>query len=591
MSTSPSIHVLADAVANQIAAGEVIERPAAVVKELIENSLDAGATRIEIEFRQAGREYIRIEDNGSGMIREDALLALQRHATSKISLTKDLDKLSTFGFRGEAIPSIASISHFTLETKSELSSEGTHISVDAGKLLQVRACGRAPGTTLEIAHLFHPVPARRKFLKTDATEAAHIIQTVRLYALARPDVAFSLKEDAKLVFRSAVCLSLKQRAGELLGYSSVSSMLNLSYVDEAMKLEGLVGLPSESKSSRHDMLTFVNGRPVDSRTINFALIEAYSPFLVKGKYPQVILFFQCDPAHVDVNVHPAKREVKFKNDSQVRSFVIRAVLGLLKSWADKKTPITNLTGNKPQVGLGEFRNPFSASFAPSAVVREVQASYQPKITAETKSEFKHQLTHELSVPNQTAWRFIGSAQLGYFLFDTSAGIVVLDYKAAEERIWYERILNEGSKDGVPSQTLLLPLSLEFDPISSALLLDHSAVFQSYGFQIAEFGRHFYRLEAIPAWLEVNDAEQFLRELIAALREESFPASNKNAIQEHFALLAAVRRVNRSTSNPEQNAQTVVDELFTTLSPLITPRGKPTFFEIDRAELNRRFNIQ
>jgi DNA mismatch repair protein MutL len=319
LSTSPSIHVLADAVANQIAAGEVIERPAAVVKELIENSLDAGATRIEIEFRQAGREYIRIEDNGSGMIREDALLALQRHATSKISLTKDLDKLSTFGFRGEAIPSIASISHFTLETKSELSSEGTHISVDAGKLLQVRACGRAPGTTLEIAHLFHPVPARRKFLKTDATEAAHIIQTVRLYALARPDVAFSLKEDAKLVFRSAVCLSLKQRAGELLGYSSVSSMLNLSYVDEAMKLEGLVGLPSESKSSRHDMLTFVNGRPVDSRTINFALIEAYSSFLVKGKYPQVILFFQCDPAHVDVNVHPAKREVKFKNDSQVRS--------------------------------------------------------------------------------------------------------------------------------------------------------------------------------------------------------------------------------------------------------------------------------
>jgi len=589
LSTSPTIHILSDAVANQIAAGEVIERPAAVVKELLENALDAGATRIEIEFRQAGREYIRIEDNGCGMTREDALLSLQRHATSKISITQDLDRLNTFGFRGEALPSIASISYFTLETKSIHSPEGTHVSVDAGKVLQIRDCGRATGTTCEIAHLFHPVPARRKFLKTDATESGHIIQVVRLYALARPDVALSLKEDSKLVFRSAVCSSLRERAGELLGYGSVNSMIELKCADSGMRLEGLVGLPTESKPSRYDMLTFVNGRPVDSRSFNYALIEAYSPFILKGKYPQVILFLYCDPSHVDVNVHPAKREVKFKQDSSVRSFIIRAVIGLLQNWVDSKNPKLKEEVVIPIIGLGEFKSPFSQNYKHEFVLHDKAESYKSsKVEIKSADAKPIQDQSDLNTSPSSTWRFIGAMQVGYLLYDTPSGLIILDYKAAEERIWYELIFKEGFADAVPRQAMIIPLSIELDPISSAFLLDHITVFQSYGFLIAEFGRHFYRIEAIPAWLDAKEAEQFFREIILAIREETWDVTNKKIMHEHFARMAAVRKVAYYLSPTMHDAQTVINQIFATNNPLITPRGKPIFIELNSSELKRRF---
>ena len=586
MSTTPTIHVLSDTVANQIAAGEVIERPAAVVKELLENALDAGATRIDIEFRQAGREYIRIEDNGCGMNREDALLSLKRHATSKISLTKDLDKLHSYGFRGEAIPSIASISDFILETKSDDNSPGTHVHVDAGKVLHVRDCGRAVGTTIEVSHLFHSVPARRKFLKTDTTEAAHIIQTVRLYALARPDVAFSLKEDAKFIIRSAVCSHLKDRASEVLGGASVKTMLDLKYEDEGVKLSGLIALPADSKASRHDMLTFVNGRPVDSRTLNFAITEAYNAFLVKGKYPQVVLFLTCDPSGVDVNVHPAKREIKFKEDNRIRSVVLRAILSVLKRWADDKIPQQVVGVPVSTLSLGEFKNPLTSLVGSTPQVSEIAQPYVQ--TAPTPKAVPDVVVKDANVSTRIPWKYLGASQTGYLLYDTQVGIVVLDYKAALERIWYERILNECISQRVPSQALLVSLSLDLDPVSSALLLDHKAVFESYGFIIAEFGRHFYRIESVPAWLEVGDAEQFLKDMIAALREENVTSLGLSFIQEHVAKMAALKLVAKGVESKDIKSQVLVDDLFATKKPLISPRGRPVFFELDQAELNRRF---
>ncbi len=586
MSTTPTIHVLSDTVANQIAAGEVIERPAAVVKELLENALDAGATRIDIEFRQAGREYIRIEDNGCGMNREDALLSLQRHATSKISLTKDLDKLHSYGFRGEAIPSIASISDFILETKSDDNSPGTHVHVDAGKVLHVRDCGRAVGTTIEVSHLFHSVPARRKFLKTDTTEAAHIIQTVRLYALARPDVAFSLKEDTKFIIRSAVCSHLKDRASEVLGGASVKTMLDLNYEDEGVKLSGLIALPADSKASRHDMLTFVNGRPVDSRTLNFAITEAYSAFLVKGKYPQVVLFLTCDPSGVDVNVHPAKREIKFKEDNRIRSVVLRAILSVLKRWADHKVPQQVVGVPVSKLSLGEFKNPLTSLGSSTPQVSEIAQPYVQ--TDPTPKALPDSVVKDANVSTRIPWKYLGASQTGYLLYDTQVGIVVLDYKAALERIWYERILNECISQRVPSQALLVSLSLDLDPVSSALLLDHKAVFESYGFIIAEFGRHFYRIESVPAWLEVGDAEQFLKDMIAALREENLTSLGLSFIQEHVAKMAALKQVAKGVESKDIKPQVLVDDLFATKKPLISPRGRPVFFELDQAELNRRF---
>ncbi|MBL9216576.1 MAG: DNA mismatch repair endonuclease MutL, partial [Opitutaceae bacterium] len=342
----PVIRILSDRVANQIAAGEVIERPAAVVKELVENSLDAGATRIEVEFRHGGRSYLRVEDNGCGLSRDDALLALERHATSKIVETADLDRLGTFGFRGEALPSIASVAHFELQTRPAGAAAGTEVVVNGGRLVHVRECGVAPGTRITVTHLFNSVPARRKFLKSDATESAHIIQTVRLYALACPQTAFTLLEDGRVLFQSPACATLSDRVAEILGRQTAADLLPVSAEEGGLKLAGLTGKPGVSRSTRHELLLFVNRRPVDSRTLNFALIESYATSLAKGRYPVAVLFLEIDPAAVDVNVHPAKREVRFRQEGAVRGFVIRAVLQALREYS-APAPVSVPAGPAP----------------------------------------------------------------------------------------------------------------------------------------------------------------------------------------------------------------------------------------------------
>src|SRR5476651_187082 len=324
------VRILSDRVANQIAAGEVIERPAAVVKELVENALDAGATRIEVEFRHGGRSLMRIEDNGHGLSRDDALLALERHATSKIAEAADLDRLGTFGFRGEALPSIASVSRFLLQTREADSDSGTEILVNGGKFVHVRDSGQPVGTRIEVTHLFNSVPARRKFLKTDQTESAHIVQCVRLYALACPRTAFTLIEDGRVIFRSPECATLAERVAEIFGKQTAEALISIETAEPGFRLSGLIGRPGVGRATRHEMIVFVNARPVDSRTLNYAIIESYHESLPKGRYPLAFVFFECDPAAVDVNVHPAKREVRFRSEPQVRSFVIRAVLQRLR---------------------------------------------------------------------------------------------------------------------------------------------------------------------------------------------------------------------------------------------------------------------
>src|SRR5687767_13799973 len=353
------VRILPDRVANQIAAGEVIERPAAVVKELVENALDAGATRIEVEFRHGGRSLMRIEDNGHGMSRDDALLALERHATSKIAEAADLDRLASYGFRGEALPSIASVSRFDLQTRETGSDSGTEILVNGGKFVHVRDCGRPVGTRIEVTHLFNSVPARRKFLKTDQTEAAHIVHCVRLYALACPGTAFTLIEDGRVIFRSPECRTLEQRIAEIFGRQLAEALVTIECVEPGLRLGGLIGRPGVGRATRYEMIVFVNARPVDSRTLNYALIESYHESLPKGRYPLAFVFFECDPAVVDVNVHPAKREVRFRSEPQVRGFVIRAVLQRLRELAAHSSADcgSGETGNrKPETGEFETGN-------------------------------------------------------------------------------------------------------------------------------------------------------------------------------------------------------------------------------------------
>jgi len=574
----PRVRILSDRVANQIAAGEVIERPAAVVKELVENALDAGATRVVVEFAHAGRSLIRVVDNGHGMDREDAGLALQRHATSKIADALDLDRLSTFGFRGEALPSIASVSRFTLRTREAESDSGVEIVVNAGKVVHERECGCPVGTQIDVEHLFEPVPARRKFLKTDRTESAHIVTCVRLYALACPSASFALYEDGREVFRSPECTSLADRIAEIFGRQAAEGLLGLDFADSGMRVTGLIGRPGLGRSTRHDMVAFINARPVDSRTINGALMESYRESLPAGRFPVAYVFLECPPSEVDVNVHPAKREVRFRSEAIVRGFIIRAVLSRVREW-------------KGEGAVQEAQEPFAISpgvpvAMPSPFHGWSETSREPALAAPPLAR-----RAEAGVPptaQSPEWRFVGTAHGNYALFETQQGLVLLDRKAAHERVWYERLRAQFKAAGVPVQRLLLPISIELNPVSSAVLTDSLGFIRAHGIEVEEFGRNFYRIEALPSWMEPGDAEGFLRDLVGALREGLLPTSDLELARDELARLAASKAVRLPRAIRESEALALVRELFATTSPVSSPGGRPTFVELNHGELARRF---
>jgi len=605
----PTIRLLSDRVANQIAAGEVIERPAAVIKELVENSLDAGATRIEVEFRHGGRSYLRVEDNGCGLTKDDALLALERHATSKIIETADLDRLATFGFRGEALPSIASVSRFELQTRRPDAPAGTEVVVNGGKLVHVRECGLAPGTRITVTHLFNSVPARRKFLKSDATESAHIIQTVRLYALACPQTAFTLIEDGRVLFQSPVCPTLDERVAEIFGRQLAADLLPVEAEEEGFRLTGLTGKPGVNRAARHEMLTFVNRRPVDSRTLNYALLESYATTLPKGRYPVAVLFLELDPAAVDVNVHPAKREVRFRNEGQVRGFVIRTVLQKLRELGAPAAPpleagdrgretggtVSSAGGFTLAPGLAfsapvsRFPSPASSTSAlPGTPYHPASPNRPHSAIATPPSSEPRPPSSVLRSPTLLGWRFLGTAHGDYALFESPAGLVVLDRRAAHERVWFERLQAEFARGRVESQRLLFAVPVELDAIASALLLDRMKFLQAHGLEVGEFGRNFFRIEATPTWLEPEAAEAFLRDVLALAREGRLDEKNPRLADEELARLAAQRAVRLPETTSETDALALVAQLFACTQPHTSPAGRPTHFELSRGELAKRF---
>jgi DNA mismatch repair protein MutL len=613
------VRILPDRVANQIAAGEVIERPAAVVKELVENALDAGATRIEVEFRHGGRSLMRVEDNGHGMSRDDALLSLERHATSKIHEAADLDRLRSYGFRGEALPSIASVSRFLLQTREAGADAGTEILVNGGKFVHVRDCGRPVGTRMEVTHLFNSVPARRKFLKTDTTEAAHLIHCVRLYALACPQTAFTLIEDGRVVFRSPECRTLAERVAEIFGRQIAEALVPIEENEPGLQLTGLIGRPGIGRATRHEMIVFVNGRPVDSRTLNYALIESYHESLPKGRYPLAFVFFGCDPAAVDVNVHPAKREVRFRSEPQVRGFVIRAILKRVRElgsgspvdggWRTPEPPVPGSFDRRPEApaapGSGggihaDWRAPEARPAAVVSLAPDSPPIHRSQLAGMTAFPAAAAAAAPASIPSvpqagngqpraaAPAWRYLGLAHGSYALFETAAGLVLLDRRAAHERVWFERLREQFRAGLVPGQRLLLPIPVELDTIATALLLDRLKFLKTHGFDVAEFGRNFFRIEGVPAWMQPADAEPFLRDLVGAFRDGRIPDGSGELAHEELARLAAAKAVRLPPAPTEAELHALVGQLFATRVPLTSPAGRPTYIELNHAELARRF---
>jgi DNA mismatch repair protein MutL len=608
----PEIRILSDQVANQIAAGEVVERPVAVLKELVENSIDAEAKKIEIEFRNGGKSYLRVEDDGVGMTSDQALLALERHATSKIRKAIDLNKVGTFGFRGEALPSIASVSRFILRSRFKSSQEGTEIFVNGGKMIHCKECGMPHGTRVEVSHLFNSVPGRRKFLKTEITEATHLVHMAKLYALAHPAITFTLIEGGRTIFRSPACKGSEERVREIFGRGFADSLAPVNAKGNDLKINGLIGRPGQSRSTRKEMIFFVNRRPVDSKTLSYAVIEAFHTFIPKGRFPPVILFLDIDPAAVDVNVHPSKREIRFRNEPQVRTFVLENVLNHNKFMASSMhnfSPVeTKVEYEKEKHGFVPRIDPQVLEIFGSKKDVELESLVEKKVLSDKKEDkdldsqepsklifdqmphqsmIDHKLVGEKNDPGAD-WKLLGRFHGDLVLFSTPDGVVALHASSAYERVRFEQLEDSlrNSEQSI-SQTMLLPEPLEFDGIDGSNLEASLLKLRQLGFVLEEFGRNFYRLEGCPHWLAPGEAASYLRDFLEIARE------NGGKLQiESFARLALERQVSYQQENRDEFSERqiidLVDQLLRCRNPYVCPRGKPVYFEIPIRDFESRF---
>lgn len=625
----PEIRILPDNVANQIAAGEVVERPMSVIKELLENSIDAGATRISIEFRNGGKSFMSIEDNGCGMTADQALLALERHATSKIRETADLDSIRSFGFRGEALPSIASVSHFVLRTRPEGAENGSEILVEGGKYRHCRETGMPAGTRIEISRLFFNVPARLKFLKSENTEAAHITRCVRLYAVAHPEIAFTLWENGREIFRSPAGTDLRARVGAIWGQQLSEDLIPLRGRESGgMKISGLVGKPGVSRAARTEMVTIVNGRPVDNRTMAYSLVESYHTLIPRGRYPLAFLFLEIDPHAVDVNVHPAKREVRFRNESAVRNLIISAVLETVGVAAEEieipKTaapvpafrvpaPTTPERAERFPEEKRTFPSAPASAGAPTAAFPEKTPRGTERVPAEKNAERNDFSFRTNSVPavsekkpeppkasaesragtraTPTDWRHIGRLGFdGLELFQVENALLVFNPRLALERVWYERAIERFKKSERISQALLIPEPIEFEPVLADALMQNMATLNEAGFAVEEFGRNFFRITEIPDWLSPKtDVKTFVRDLISRIARLPAEFSRGNIAHDTLARIAATQAMqSRAELTDEKDLRALLARLFATSQPNVSPNGQKIFFEISRGEIARRF---
>ena len=593
-------------VANKIAAGEVVERPASVLKELMENSIDAGATRIDVTVVAGGRKLVSVRDDGCGMTREDALLSLERQATSKIRDVDDIERIDTLGFRGEAIPSIASVSRFTLTTRRAEDEGGTHLAVNAGILAEVKDCGAPPGTCVEVRDLFCNVPARRKFLRAFATEESHIRATFTIHALAHPDVGFSLVLDGREAYRVPPGATLEERIRDLFGAPFSEALIAVSPQEgHLVQVHGYVERPSSGPSVRRDQFIFVNGRPATAPAINYALREAY-PRTREESRPAMVLFIELPPDQVDVNVHPAKREVRFRRPADVREALISAITAALapaasdQSLTSAEMPTTSVPEKIPSMAVQEpeaSTAPTTPSFA-VPFTTPLQTRFTLPETSDTTTTVTESASESPtdepppspSTPTQSnsLWRwyhFLAQTMTGYVLLETDAGIVILDPCAARERISYERILD---RHDVLSQPLLIPETVQLPPADSARIRNFCQDLQSIGFAIEEFGRDTWKIDAVPDLVGSLDPSSLLSSIALDIAESGARRGSTRWRDELIAKSIARSHAGASPKLTPESARTLVDELASTRMPYISPAGKPVMIFNSHRELSRKF---
>ncbi|NJM37461.1 MAG: DNA mismatch repair endonuclease MutL [Akkermansiaceae bacterium] len=572
----PKINVLPDILASQVAAGEVVERPASVVKELVENSIDAGAREIRVEIDRGGTALIRVSDDGCGMSREDALLSLERHATSKLRTSGDLAAILTLGFRGEAVPSIASVSRFRLVTRETDAVAGTEIFVDGGKIRDVRDAGCAPGTVIEAKALFYNMPARRKFLRAETTEAAHVEHQLRLHALAAPNVRFRLRRDDREIFDLPAAVKSADRVRQLLGNDLSRELIPLPLTHgNGISVEGYVLPASHARKGRRHQFVFLNGRPVEDAVISRALAEGFRGAVADGLHPAAWLWIELEPTLVDVNVHPAKREVRFHRPVDVRDAVLESLAIGLRPPAPMmpQRAVESPAPNKSlEIAPGKIH--FHAPQPLLAISPEKSPA-----PAETEDEI-------LPLGNAPDFRIIGMLHQRFVIMESDDGLVLFDPKAAWERIFYEKMIHHGN--GVlETQGLLVPVLLELDPRDLDLVLRERMALQEAGIEVEAFGGNTLQIRSLPACLPTMDPRPFLGGLLDELLHDSSPGAR--FAFDRLAKLLAKRAAGLIHPRLSETA-TLLADLFQCELPYCAADGRPTLTEYSLKELDRRFGI-
>ena len=596
------IRQLPDTLINQIAAGEVVERPASVVKELVENALDAGASRIDIDLEEGGVRLIRIRDDGGGIAPAELPLAVSRHATSKIASIDDLEAVATLGFRGEALPSVASVSRFRMASRRGDAEHGAELRIDGGKAGQVAPHPHPRGTTVEVRDLFYNVPARRKFLRAERTELSHIEEWLRSLALARPDVEIRVSHNGKPSRRWKGEGGLQEgtllsdvRLHEALGAEFARNALRVDHAGAGLRLHGWIAQPAYNRASADQQYLYVNGRSVRDRNVAHAVRQAYSDVLFHGRHPAYVLFLELDPRGVDVNVHPAKHEVRFRESRLVHDFVYRALHAAL---ADTRAGADAMSMPPAQAAMPAGQGWSMPAPRQSAIGLRVAdapaayaALYAPR-DAEAPNE--HRVPMPMPMPDDAPGGMpplgFAVAQLHgiYILAENADGLIVVDMHAAHERIGYEKLKAAHDGAGLRTQPLLVPSSLAVSEREADVAEREQATLAELGFEVQRSGPQSLLLRSVPALLAQGDVEALLRDVLTDLREHG---STRRIAETRDELLATMAchgavRANRRLTLPEMNA--LLREMEATERSGQCNHGRPTWTRFSLAEMDRWF---
>lgn len=576
------IKVLRNDVVDQIAAGEVVERPASVVKELVENAIDAGADNIEVEIEAAGSSLIRIADNGEGMTPDDAKLACQRHATSKISNIHDLERLNTLGFRGEALASISAVSQMDIITKTEEASSGLYMYLESGQVQKERPIGRSRGTTIEVRNLFYNVPARKKFLKKESTELAEIVNVVGRFILSYPGITIKLTQGSRCFLHATREMDLLERIRIVLGGEVHDGMVELSSRQDKFGLNGYVSKPSATRKTRRSQVFFVNGRFVKSRVLNDAVYESYRSMLERGRYPSAVLFFEVAPGEVDVNVHPTKLEVKFDDEKKVKSVLVNAIKNRIdsikvedkeKEAASRLAPEPSETPENTAIqGEDEIQDEFSYDFSgsPGALGRDS--------------------AHAGSLPVDNFLKSVSDEiyQIGgcYIVEPKNDHLVITDQHAAHERIMYEFFGKATEEKPLEKQKLLFPVTLELAAGQSVLMEKIVGKITALGFEVEPFGGTTYIIHAVPSAVKDSDVKSVVIDILEDLA--SVDLKRADLLDELIKITSCRAAIKAGDPLTRDEMISLLEQLSKCDLPFTCPHGRPVKLEITVDELEKRF---